>query len=85
MAEWPVRGFALLARSVRRDVAYWQQSGYPNSVLRCLLLGVRRTHIDITGVFDFAALLPPHQPPWPLSSGVTDAPGDDISGTARHN
>jgi hypothetical protein len=29
----------------------------------CPLLGVQHTHIDIAGVFNFSALLPPHLPP----------------------
>jgi hypothetical protein len=41
------------------------QSRHPDHVCECPLSGVRRTYIDITGVFSFAARLPPHLPPWP--------------------
>jgi hypothetical protein len=40
------------------------QSGQCAAEFQCPLLGVRRTHIDITGVSDFSAWLPPPTP-WP--------------------
>ena len=39
------------------------QSRHRDRAEECLLSGVRRTYIDITGVFSFAARLPPHLPP----------------------